>query len=445
MTDRMQEHHSSSQAAPGASPARSGRVSVIMANRNGEPYLERAIRSVLDQTHGDLELIVSDDGSGDGSLGIIRQAMARDPRVRLIDRGGPHGPGAARNRALAEASGEWVAICDSDDIMHPERLERLLKAARALKADIVADDLIYFGEDPLENHGTLLQRLDLQGPQIIDALALVTGRLCGEADLSFGYLKPLIRSAALGDLRYTESLRIDEDYDLYLRLLLAGRMFMVIPDALYLYRRHPKSTSHRASAESLERMVQVQAAFLRDLPAQDSDVARAIRLRMQSHAQEMGYAHLQDALKQRKWFVAAGRLLRSPRHFLSLWRSLMERTRRKRLRQSLVRTPLNLVLCQKGRAAAARLPGFTSFEVPERSDAPWASSAAGTWADLASLACEHDLNIIAADRSGEFALGLVPQFASAEVRYLHHTASDTAAPAGASSTFLRPDRVQEGA
>lgn len=444
MTDRTRDNHVSKAAGPGADPVMPGRVSVIMANRNGEPYLARAIRSVLDQTYGDLELIVSDDGSVDGSLGIIRQAMAQDARVRLIDRGGPSGPGAARNRALDAASGEWLAICDSDDIMHSERLERLLKAARALKADIVADDLIYFGEDPLEHHGTLLQRLDLQGPQIIDALALVTGRLCGKSDLSFGYLKPLVRRTALGKLRYNENLRIDEDYDLYLRLLLAGGTFMVIPDALYLYRRHPKSTSHRASAESLDRMVQVQAAFLRDLPEQDSALARAIRQRMQSHAQELGYARLLEALKQHRWFLAAGRLARSPRHLLSLWRSLTERSRRKRLSESLVRTPLNLVLCQKGGAAAARLAGFTSFEVPERSDAPWAPSAAGTWAKLASLACEHDLRVVAADRSGEFALGLVPQFTSAEVRYLHPTASGSAGPAAGAATFLLSQRITEG-
>ena len=74
-------------------------VSVIMANRNGELYLERAMRSVLDQTHRQIELIVSDDGSTDGSRAIIRCLAEEDSRVRLIESPVGTGPGAARNRA----------------------------------------------------------------------------------------------------------------------------------------------------------------------------------------------------------------------------------------------------------------------------------------------------------------------------------------------------------
>lgn len=404
-------------ATIGLSPATAtGVVSVIMANRNGEAYLERAMRSVLDQTHRHLELIVSDDGSTDGSRAIARRLAAADTRVRLIDSPVGTSAGAARNRAIAQASGDWIAICDSDDILHPERFERLLKAAVTLGTDLVADDLIYFGEDPLERHQTLLQSLNLQAPQEIDALALITCRLLGQSDLSFGYLKPMIRSTALRSIRYNEDLRVDEDYDLYLRLLIAGHRFMVIPDGLYLYRRHPKSTSHRASTASLERMVNVQTEFLRTLPPGNPEIARAIATRTRSHLRELHYTRLLDALKQRQWLRATGRLIRHPQHIVSLWQSLSERFRRQRLNQGIVRRHLNLVLCAQGRAAACEMPGFTVFEVPDYTDAAWSPSAAPIWAKLSMLACENDLHIIAADRAGAFALGLVPQYASAELR-----------------------------
>lgn len=390
-------------------------VSVVMANRNGELYLERSMRSVLGQTHRHIELIVSDDGSTDGSRAIIRRLAAEDSRIRLIESPVGTGPGAARNRAIAQAAGDWISICDSDDILHPERLERLLKGAFALKADLIADDLIYFGEDPLERHQTLLQSLDLQAPQEIDALALITCRLLGQSDLSFGYLKPMIRSSALRSIRYNEELRVDEDYDLYLRLLIAGHKFMVIPDGLYLYRRHPKSTSHRASTASLERMVKVQTDFLRTLPPGSETLAQAIAARTRSHLRELHYTRLLDALKQKRWLLAMGRLIRHPQHVFSLWHSLSERLRRKQLNQSLVRGHLNLVLCAKGRAAEAETPGFTIFEVPDYTEAPWSPSAAPIWAKLSQLACENDLNLLAADRAGAFALGLVPDYASAEL------------------------------
>lgn len=393
-----------------------GLVSVIMANRNGALYLERAMRSVLDQTHRQLELIVSDDGSTDSSRDIIRRLAATDVRVQLIESPVGTSAGAARNRAIAKSKGDWIAICDSDDILHPERLDRLLRAASALDTDIVADDLIYFGEDPLERHLTLLQSLNLQAPQEIDPLVLITCRLLGQSDLSFGYLKPMIRSSALRTIRYNEDLRVDEDYDLYLRLMIAGHRFMVIPDGLYLYRRHPKSTSHRASTASLERMVKVQTDFIRTLPQGSEKLAEAISARCRSHLRELHYTRLLDALKQRQWLLAIGRLIRHPQHVLSLWQSLSERFRRKQLNESLVRGHLNLVLCAKGRAADYDVPGFTTFEVPEYTDAPWSPSAAPIWAKLSQLACENDLYILAADRAGAFALGLVPEYVSAELQ-----------------------------
>ncbi|WP_135450038.1 glycosyltransferase family 2 protein [Tabrizicola caldifontis] len=391
-------------------------ISVIMANLNGEPHLERAIRSVLDQTHRNLELVISDDGSGDCSLRLIRDAMANDPRVRLLESDRPTGPAAARNRALNAALGDWIAIFDSDDMIHPQRLQRLLAAAVDLGADIVADDLVFFGEDPGEQPGTLLQDLDLRGPQEIDALALVSGNLAGASDLSLGYLKPLIRRGAMGQIRYNEALRIDEDYDLYLHLLMAGARFFVIPEAMYLYRRHAQSTSHRISAFSLERMVQAQSEFLDGLPPDKADLSRAVSLRMRDHVRELGYVRVIDAIRTRRWFAATAGLLGSPRNMAFLIRSLGERLQRRRLRQNAARTRINLLLCRQGQDVPAEYSGFTRFEVPDVCGPASGPSAARIWARLASLACRNDLAIVALDEAGEFALGLVPRHVGAEVR-----------------------------
>lgn len=418
-------------------PERPGRqrISVVMANYNCATYLARAIRSVLEQTHRDLELLVSDDGSSDDSVKVVREAMANDPRVHLIASAGTTGPGPARNRALEVASGDWIAICDADDIMHPERLERLLRAARALDADLLADDLIYFGEDPLDRHKTLLQKVALQAPQEVDAVAMASGRLCGVKDLSLGYLKPLIRRSALGNLRYDEALAIDEDYDLYLRMLVSGARFVVIPDAMYLYRRHAKSISHRLNADGLERMVRSQAAFVQDLKPEQHALARAVTQRMQVHADELQYVYALDAARDGNWLGAASRLLPNPRGLRLLARSLRERHRRRRAYQKPVGGRLDLLLCQRGRELPPGTYKGRRFEVPEVSAAVWTPSTAGIWADLARMACEHDLHIHVADRAGKFALGLVPQWASVKVDRSHSRPNATA-PARRNATRI---------
>ena len=123
------------------------RVSVIMANYQAGDKIVPALESVLAQTMPDLEVIVSDDASQDDSIALVRARMAADPRIRLIENPANRGPAHCRNQALAVALGEWVAIVDSDDIIHPERFERLLAAAAHHHADIVADDLLLFHED----------------------------------------------------------------------------------------------------------------------------------------------------------------------------------------------------------------------------------------------------------------------------------------------------------
>src|SRR5262245_38740620 len=99
-------------------------ISVIMANYQGSRYIERAVTSVLGQSVGDLELIISDDASTDDSLGVVARLAAHDPRVRLVRADQNGGPARCRNRALDLAQGSWIAIVDSDDLIHPERFAR---------------------------------------------------------------------------------------------------------------------------------------------------------------------------------------------------------------------------------------------------------------------------------------------------------------------------------
>lgn len=116
---------------------------------NAERTVERAVRSALDQTRAPEEVFVIDDGSKDGSVGVVEQIASTDPRVRLLhtERGGG---GGARNAGIEAASTKYVALLDADDEWYPEHLERVEALIGA--TDDVAymgwlDDVTFEGED----------------------------------------------------------------------------------------------------------------------------------------------------------------------------------------------------------------------------------------------------------------------------------------------------------
>ncbi|MGW5350282.1 glycosyltransferase family 2 protein [Streptomyces sp. NPDC004031] len=106
-------------------------VSVVMPVHNSAATLGASVRSVLAQTHADVELLVTDDASTDDSMDLLRELARQDERV--LPRAAPEQGGAARARNLAmeRARGAYVGFLDSDDMWLPEKLERQLAFAAA--------------------------------------------------------------------------------------------------------------------------------------------------------------------------------------------------------------------------------------------------------------------------------------------------------------------------
>lgn len=104
------------------------KVSVIVPTHQRCEMLGRTLRSVLAQQGTEIEVIVVDDGSTDGTSARVR--ALGDARVRLARHSNPMGVSAARNRGILEATGEWIAFLDDDDLWAPEKLTRQLDASR---------------------------------------------------------------------------------------------------------------------------------------------------------------------------------------------------------------------------------------------------------------------------------------------------------------------------
>jgi glycosyltransferase involved in cell wall biosynthesis len=105
-------------------------VSILVSNYNYARYIGESIRSALDQTYPNIELIVCDDGSTDDSVRVIEEYQRKDPRVRLIAK--PNGgQGSGFNAAFAASRGEIIALLDSDDLFLAHKVERIVADFRA--------------------------------------------------------------------------------------------------------------------------------------------------------------------------------------------------------------------------------------------------------------------------------------------------------------------------
>lgn len=98
-------------------------ISVIMATKNGSMYLKESIKSVLSQTIKDIQFIIVDDGSTDGTLDLLQQFAKKDNRVEVIENSNSEGLAYSLNRALEHVNSDFVARMDDDDISASNRFE----------------------------------------------------------------------------------------------------------------------------------------------------------------------------------------------------------------------------------------------------------------------------------------------------------------------------------
>lgn len=213
-------------------------VSIVVPFYNQAPFLEHTLRSLTAQTEPDLEILVVDDGSTEPPDAIV--AAIGDPRLRLIrqpNRGVAH----ARNRGLAESTGEFVAFVDADDALAPAMIDTL---ANALRGDAQCG----FAYCEIQHVDTAGNPADTY--RIANARPTLSGDIL-QSLLTGGYFPPvavLIRADALaGTGGFDAPLGGCCDWDLWIRLSIAGWHAAFVPEPLAYYRRHEASMSRDAS------------------------------------------------------------------------------------------------------------------------------------------------------------------------------------------------------
>lgn len=196
-------------------------VTVVVPAYRPDAGLRTAVASLLAQTWPALEVLVVDDASGPDYAGLFEEVAATDPRVRVVRRERNGGSYAARNAALAEATGELVTFHDADDWAHPQRVERQVRALLAAPATVVA------------NHSLAMRAHDD-----------LTRQWLGYSSVRTNASSLLVRTAVLREIGGFDEVRKSADSELAFRIeTLTGTRVPTVPQVLAVTRLRMTSLS----------------------------------------------------------------------------------------------------------------------------------------------------------------------------------------------------------
>jgi glycosyltransferase involved in cell wall biosynthesis len=206
-------------------------VSVVIAVRDSENFVESAVRSALAQTYAPLEIVVVDDGSADGTSEII--ARIHDARLRVLRTAGI-GSAAARNAGIRATSGPYLAFLDADDLWDRKKIATHV---RALQSSPEAD-LTFSRSRLIDENGANLRLPVRRARGSYDFESLLRDNVIGNGSAV------VVRRSAIPEGGFDEARTACIDYDLWLRIALArAGNVRCIPEALTSYRRHPAQVS----------------------------------------------------------------------------------------------------------------------------------------------------------------------------------------------------------
>ncbi len=226
------------------------KVSIILTAFNEEKYIGKAIESILSQTFEDLELIVVNDGSTDGTPDIINGFD--DERIKLINQENS-GPGASRNRALKIAEGEYVMYLDGDDWYSPDAVEVAYREAKCKDTDFTFYQMINYDDKTgkiYENDWFNLNIFDESFENTVFKASDYEGSIF---DMSVGVCQKIYNTSFLRrvDAKFPEGIFF-EDMPFFYYVLLKAERISIIKRHLYYRRKHDASITHVVDGKFLD-------------------------------------------------------------------------------------------------------------------------------------------------------------------------------------------------
>lgn len=308
-------------------------VSFVIAAYNAAETVVPAIESALTQQGVSLEVIVVDDCSSDATREIVSALAQGDPRIRLVALEHNLGPGGARNAGIDVATGRWIAVLDSDDMIYPDRSSRMVWRAEQANAEIAVDnlDVVYMDGRPKD---TMFCPTFLSKKETLTLEDFIRSNILFKSTFNYGYMKPMFRRDFLNanGLRFHPKLRIGEDYLLLASALAKGGLCAIEPTPGYVYNIREGSISRVLELRHVDAMIAADCDFLTEftlLPA----AMDAQRERSRSLIEARHFLMLVDSIKKRSIGGVLTVALRDPRALRHL--SMPIAVRLKRLRETI--------------------------------------------------------------------------------------------------------------
>ena len=208
-----------------------------MSVYNVARYVRQALDSVLAQTFKDFELLVIDDCSKDETWQILEEYATKDNRIRLIKQERNQGLSVSRNRAIAEAQGEYLLMLDGDDLFAADMAEKALKAAESNGADMVLWDFCaFYKEEELQEK--IKEPSSLASISVSDKVALL--RRPG-----FAWVRLLRTSIIKQHGIVFPSGLTKQDIPVHWKLITSLDKIVILPERLSYYRQNPYNTTNR--------------------------------------------------------------------------------------------------------------------------------------------------------------------------------------------------------
>lgn len=216
-------------------------VSIITPAYNAELFIEQTINSVQKQTFSDWEMIVVDDGSTDNTAVMVKAIAEIDHRIKYFYQQNGR-QGKARNLAIENAKGEFLAFLDADDLWESTKLEKQIQVIEQEKCDLVYTTGYVFSE----NTNNVVKKIQITGGAQ-NSKELIIKQLWG---YSFPILSVLVKKefvVKVGGFSENPKVQNAEDYQLWIKLTDAGLKIYGMQEELFYYRVHPAQATQADS------------------------------------------------------------------------------------------------------------------------------------------------------------------------------------------------------
>jgi glycosyltransferase involved in cell wall biosynthesis len=255
--------------SPGCQPKKPkmNKVSIIIPLHNAEPYVEDAIKSAINQTWPNKEIVVVDDGSTDGSLAVAKKMESEMVRIFQIP---PTTASAARNFGISKTTGEYIQFLDADDILAPDKIGRQM-------SQLVSNPGEYISSCPWVKFKKDTSEASFSGQDLwreTDAIEWLVKAWSGGGMMhSVCWLIPrsILRLSGI----WNEELSLHDDGEFFCRVMLHSKGMLFCDQAIVYYRVTPNSLSKRRSYMAAQSALKTYTLYKEHvLPQRDDSIVR---------------------------------------------------------------------------------------------------------------------------------------------------------------------------